>query len=149
MQNDVARFDPRIASATVPLFLRRGGPDPGGDPGAEDETSRDHDLDAERAILCGSCGAPVTDLDAATAVAGNHAHTFFNPAGYRFEIGCFTRAPGCVNLGIPTDEFSWFPGYRWSFSACGGCGNHLGWRFSSDDGGLFWGLILKELKRPE
>jgi hypothetical protein len=87
----------------------------------------------------------VTSRDDAVEVAGKHRHTFFNPAGILFEIGCFGAASGCANEGTPTTEFSWFPGYAWRYSFCLACGAHLGWQFVSGDGPTFWGLVLSRL----
>jgi hypothetical protein len=130
------------------LHLRRMVPGPGEGPGDEEDPARDDDTVGERPLVCRSCGAPITSTDDALEVRGSHEHTFFNPAGYRFEIGCFRRAPGCVELGAPTAEFTWFPGFEWCFSACGACGTHLGWRYSSGIGDAFWGLIRNRLQEP-
>jgi hypothetical protein len=138
----------RRAAAAVPGWRCRKEPPAGGEDPAAHEAPGDHmDLDPARAVLCASCSAPLTDPEAAVGVAGSHTHEFFNPAGFRFEIGCFERAPGCVQVGSPTAEFTWFPGFRWCFSMCGHCGTHVGWRFSSDGGVRFWGLILKRLRQ--
>ena len=138
----------RAAAAVPGLRCRKDSP-VGGQERAARETPGDRaDLDAARSVLCASCNAPLTDPEAAFEVAGSHTHVFFNPAGFRFEIGCFERAPGCVQVGTPTTEFTWFPGSRWCFSMCGTCGTHVGWRFSSAAGARFWGLILKRLRQP-
>ena len=112
--------------------------------GVSKEERQEEDRGAGRVLRCRSCGHPVTSRDRAIEVAGGHRHTFFNPAGIVFELGCFAAAPGCAVAGIPTDEFSWFAGHVWRVALCGGCGRHLGWKFSSGDGG-FYGLILPQL----
>jgi hypothetical protein len=151
MSIDPARNPPPRAIghvACVPLpCLRRGSFEPGRGPEGEEDPCWDIEADAERALLCRSCGAPITSSAATIDVNGSHEHTFFNPAGFRYEIGCFSRAPGCVNHGTPTSEFTWFSGFEWCYSSCGACGNHMGWRFSSTDS-VFWGLILNQLERP-
>jgi hypothetical protein len=86
----------------------------------------------------------ITAHERAIEVESRHRHTFFNPHGILFEIGCFSTAPGCINNGIPTTEFAWFPGFAWRFSSCARCERHLGWHFLSEDNG-FWGLILNRL----
>jgi len=98
----------------------------------------------ERAVRCGSCGAEITSERAVTEVQGKADHTFFNPAGVIFEIRCYSAAPGCEVLGQPTTEFSWFPGYAWSYALCGACGDHLGWQFEGG-GPAFLGLIRSKL----
>lgn len=96
-------------------------------------------------ILCGICLEPVTARRHRISVNGGHQHTFTNPAGVVFEIGCFSDAPGCRTTGIPTKEFTWFPGHGWIYALCAGCGSHLGWYFTSGGGSGFFGLILERL----
>jgi hypothetical protein len=109
---------------------------------------RRHPADAETAILCRNCRHPVTHPQERIAMAGNHRHSFVNPAGLVFEIGCFRQAPGCRHAGPASPEFSWFPGYHWRIALCRGCQVQLGWRFESSVGGRFSGLILTRLLGP-
>lgn len=95
-------------------------------------------------ILCKSCGAIITFHEEKKVVNGTHNHTFFNPAGIVFELGCFANAQGCRVTGQPTDEFTWFHGFVWLFALCSQCKAHLGWQFRGADSSFF-GLILKEL----
>jgi len=78
-------------------------------------------------------------------VDGAHAHTFANPEGIVFEIGCYRDAWGCGYLGPLSPEFTWFAGYVWRIAVCSNCLVHLGWRFSSPDGHFFHGLITNRL----
>jgi hypothetical protein len=96
-------------------------------------------------LLCRACGAAITNRNASIQVEGKHEHTFFNPAGVLFEIGCFSLAPGCVVAGVPTSEFAWFRNYLWQYASCSGCGVHLGWYFASAPGSAFYGLIVNRL----
>ncbi|MGB5984318.1 MAG: cereblon family protein, partial [Desulfobacterales bacterium] len=84
-----------------------------------------------------------------SAQSGAHRHTFANPHGRVFEIGCFRDAPGCRVQGPALTEFSWFSGYAWRIALCGGCLSHLGWRFQGAPSGIpgpgFFGLILNHL----
>ncbi|MEW6218367.1 MAG: cereblon family protein [Thermodesulfobacteriota bacterium] len=99
-------------------------------------------------LLCAACGQPVTTPEAAIAVAGGHVHTFFNPAGFAFTIGCFDAAPGASAAGLPTLEHTWFPGCAWSYVLCCRCHAHLGWLFQGR-GLRFFGLVLDRLRaRP-
>lgn len=100
--------------------------------------------DEKRPLFCKICGTLITYRSLAIAMNGGHVHVFSNPAGLTFEIGCFSRAPGCAITGAPTAEHTWFPGYAWSFALCGGCFNHLGWRYAAGSSGFF-GLILAML----
>ena len=96
-------------------------------------------------IRCKSCGHIITSAEAVISVAGLHRHSFRNPAGILYTIGCFSRARGCTNMGEPTSEFTWFPGYTWCYSICSKCLNHMGWFYQSGDS-TFYGLILNRLE---
>ena len=98
----------------------------------------------ERTLVCTFCHHEVTSPDQRTQVDGAHEHRFMNPHGYLYDIGCFREAPGCRLRGEPSTEFAWFPGFAWTFAACGGCTEHLGWRFDSA-GSSFYGLVLNRL----
>ena len=98
------------------------------------------------AIFCRACGSLVTGRDEKIVVSGSHSHTFFNPAGIVFELGCFRRAPGCRVAGQSTAEFTWFAGYVWRFALCVNCRAHLGWFFEGRDDSFF-GLILSSLQQ--
>jgi hypothetical protein len=94
--------------------------------------------------VCFACGLTITTLRERISAGGAHEHTFTNPGGYVYRIGCFRRAPGCVRAGEPTREFSWFPGYAWRYALCSGCRAHLGWAFLGGED-EFYGLILDRL----
>jgi len=96
-------------------------------------------------IRCAGCGRVVTDHGASIRVGGAHEHDFVNPAGIGFHVACFARAPGCSTCGVPTLEYTWFPGYRWSPAACAGCARHLGWLFEGAGGDAFFALITVRL----
>lgn len=99
-----------------------------------------------RAILCLACRHLVTRTGEKISVHGKHAHVFFNPAGIVFELGCFRSAPGCVDLGRSTQEFTWFDGHAWRICVCVKCQTHLGWHYQNVHGpGAFYGLILSQL----
>lgn len=78
------------------------------------------------------------------AIGGAHAHTFTNPHGLRFHIGCFSSATGCVVSSDPTTDWTWFPGYAWQVENCSSCGEFLGWRFRAP-ADEFHGFILDRL----
>ncbi len=104
------------------------------------------DDEKEKAIRCADCGFGITTAKERIEMEGHHSHVFNNPAGYLFEIGCFASAPGCVNRGEPTMEFTWFAGFAWRFALCGNCSAHLGWRYQSGGGRSFYGLILDSVR---
>jgi hypothetical protein len=98
----------------------------------------------DNSILCRNCGNRITTLDHIIAVHGQHTHTFTNPAGITYRIGCFSRAEGCLKYGEPTLEFTWFSGFGWNIAFCARCSSHLGWHYQSS-GDQFFGLILTQL----
>jgi hypothetical protein len=101
------------------------------------------DREPGKAICCRFCLHGITSSVERISLSGAHRHTFANPHGIVFEIGCFRNAPGCIARGPVTSEFSWFAGYGWRLALCGGCQSHLGWRFQG--GESFFGLILSHL----
>ncbi|MEJ2642795.1 MAG: cereblon family protein [Desulfosarcinaceae bacterium] len=124
----------------------------GGDLQPLEETAADEHIEAadpEAVILCRRCGHPVTRPRNRIIKDGSHRHTFANPSGLVFEIGCFNDAEGCGPSGESTDDFTWFRGYRWRLALCRACFVHLGWQFTSQGGSTgFWGLILNRLSFP-
>ncbi len=92
---------------------------------------------------CARCAQVITHEHARIEVSGEHRHTFVNPHGLVFEIGCFDRAPGCAGVGPAEAFFSWFPGYAWRVVICRGCQAHLGWSYGERPD--FVGLILDRL----
>jgi len=103
------------------------------------------DTSPAEGVLCKHCGQVVTGRDKKIKVGGSHAHTFFNPAGIVFELGCFSIAPGCNRAGESTSDFTWFAGYVWRFAFCRSCSSHLGWFYQMGDHSFF-GLILSKLR---
>lgn len=99
-------------------------------------------------VLCRACGHTITHPRHAIEVGGSHEHTFRNPAGYSFHVLCYAQAPGCLRVGSPTDEATWFPGYCWCYALCQGCRGHLGWWYLGPSDHRFAGLIATRLIRP-
>jgi hypothetical protein len=97
--------------------------------------------DADRVVSCRACGAPITHARAKIAVHAAHAHSFINPDGFIFRIGCFAVAPGARGSGVESDHWTWFPGYSWQAVVCGRCGAHIGWSYRNTSRS-FVGLIL-------
>lgn len=126
-------------------------PEPRGKEKADikEEPEADDDLDEGSFLLCRQCMALITAASERIAVAGAHQHTFANPHGIVFEIGCFRNAWGCGTLGSPTNEFTWFAGYFWQVAVCASCLTHIGWLFTSPDTAGFYGLILDRLMESD
>ncbi len=109
-----------------------------------DEKDREKPSRDPGAILCKACGRVITHDRDRLSVQGAHLHTFANPQGLVFEIGCFQTAIGCAYGGELTAEFTWFAGYQWKIAVCAGCLTHVGWLFISA-ANQFNGLILNRL----
>ena len=111
------------------------------DPVSEDETI----INGDGKLVCARCKHAITDEKQQTSRHGSHIHTFTNPAGVEFTIGCFVSAPGCKTSGNATMEYTWFPKYQWRFAECANCRQHLGWQYIGNDD--FFGLILACLQQ--
>ena len=103
---------------------------------------------AKRGLVCADCEHLITDDAHRIEMSGTHEHTFVNPAGFAFHIGCFAAAPGCAHFGTEQGAFSWFPGWTWQVALCARCGAHLGWTYHNA-AQRFWGLILTALRRAD
>ena len=121
-----------------------------GKPGDLPEEAVDHQTEEreEKLILCRNCGHAITHPDEQTERDGAYHHTFANPHGIVYEIGCFQTADGCGTTGPATGEFTWFKGYRWQVAICRACLVHMGWLFVSESSDRFHGLILDQLIFP-
>jgi hypothetical protein len=118
-------------------------------PGSIDEEACRYDEDEkgpcwEEKILCRQCMQVITSPAERIEVQGFHHHTFSNPAGLLFQIGCFRCVKGCINASSPEAEWSWFRGYVWQVVLCSACATHMGWRYTGRQG-CFYGLILDRL----
>jgi hypothetical protein len=109
----------------------------------EEQTGRD-----DLGLLCANCGQTITRREHRVSRGGSHQHTFTNPHGLVFDIGCFSEAPGCVQEGEATLEWTWFDGFRWRVALCAQCHTHLGWGYHADGGEGFYGLILERIVAP-
>ena len=123
-------------------------PDNGTDATVVEKEREEQGPEEEEYILCRQCRQAITRPAERIEVQGTHRHTFANPHGLVFELGCFKNAVGCGYAGAATDEFTWFAGYRWRICFCVTCLTHLGWIFSSPGGDAFHGLILDRLIEP-
>jgi len=112
----------------------------------EDETKEK--TSEEEYILCRQCLQIITSPSERIIVQGSHAHTFSNPHGIVYNIGCFRSVRGCGYIGPAIDEFTWFRGFSWRISVCSMCLTHLGWLFESRGNESFNGLILDRLVSP-
>jgi filamentous hemagglutinin family protein len=102
----------------------------------------------ESYIICRNCGNIITSLESMISVNGQHQHTFINPSGIVFTIGCFSKAEGCITAGEPMSDFTWFNSYSWNHALCANCLFHLGWFYNSGSDSFF-GLILDNLRETD
>jgi hypothetical protein len=112
------------------------------------ETRYGEEPGAPGALVCARCRGLVTSRASAISMSGSHAHTFANPHGIEFRIGCFADAPGCLEQGEESGYWTWFAGFTWQVCICRQCGEHLGWLFRSTDAS-FYGLILDRLLQAD
>ena len=101
-----------------------------------------------RALACAVCRQRITTTAARIEVDGRHEHTFANPFGYVYHVGCFASASGLTSVGPPSTEFPWFAGHSWQIEQCGTCREHLGWLFRAAEH-VFHGLVLDRLVELE
>jgi hypothetical protein len=90
-------------------------------------------LEDESWLACASCGAFVTESRARLHVNGAHEHSFINPAGLIFRIGCFSDAPGVRRVGEESSHWTWFAGFAWQIALCQSCAEHVGWSYRNAD----------------
>ena len=101
---------------------------------------------SEQWYVCRQCGNRIVPSDFQIAIQGLYRHVFANPSGIIFEILCFSQAGGYSFSGVPSNDFAWFAGYSWRIVVCIRCLIHLGWFFSNQLGGHFFGLITGRLR---
>ncbi|MFC1857106.1 cereblon family protein [Thermodesulfobacteriota bacterium] len=117
-------------------------------PEATVENEAKEKTSAEEYILCRQCLQVITSPSERITVQGSHAHTFSNPHGMVYNIGCFRSVRGCGYIGPAAEEFTWFRGFSWRIAVCSMCLTHLGWLFESRGNESFNGLILDRLVNP-
>jgi hypothetical protein len=110
-----------------------------------EDKSIEKESDKSANILCRQCHHLITCQEESIEVLGSHLHTFANPGGIIYQIGCFGSAKGCSYSGPATLEWTWFKGYSWKIAVCGACLTHLGWIYFSPANGSFHGFILNRL----
>lgn len=103
--------------------------------------------DAEGDWLCASCLSRIANERDRFKYDGKDQFSFCNPDGLRFHIMTFSVINGCRQSGVPTLEYTWFPGHAWSLCQCAACGQHLGWYYTGEH--QFAGLIIDRLVRGQ
>ena len=132
-----------ISWGTAYRLLEQGDPKSVGILASTDQEDQNKEDKGSR-LLCFACTHPITSKDQRIEVNESHEHTFANPSGHIYRIGCFASAQGCMVQRDSTESFTWFTGYSWSLCACSLCGSHLGWHYRLDHN-TFFGLVLDRL----
>jgi hypothetical protein len=132
-------------ASEVWLYKQGPGSDSGSDIELEDEVTTGG---GGARIVCATCGADITTAGDRIEKNGRHEHYFVNPHGIDFHVACFRAAPGCLSIGAPSAEFTWFSGYRWQLGLCAACQRHLGWHFAGG-GAPFFGLIADRIREAD
>ncbi len=101
--------------------------------------------DVEGDWLCAWCLNRVANERDRFSMGGKSEFSFSNPQGISFDIVLFSETCGCRQTGVPTLEYTWFPGHAWSYGECAECGQHLGWFYTGDH--EFAGLIKDRIVR--
>jgi cereblon len=128
----------------VAWALREGPESPGGQ---TITTTEDKRVPEEPPVIaCARCREPITSEGEWMEVSGARQHTFANPHGFCFRIGCFAAARALEAVGEWSGEWSWFPPCQWQVRQCAVCAEHLGWAFRAP-GRSFFGLVLDRLVR--
>ncbi len=136
MEHRPSSFDLRIATnAMSPMFsiLTKGRA--GVLPATDEASSSPLSDEATAPIIwlnCVQCGSKIARCNDRIQVNETHEHTFINPAGVIYRIGCFSASPGAFEVGEASAEFTWFRGYAWRCLCCTGCEVHLGWTFTQE-----------------
>lgn len=110
----------------------------------EQEENKENNED-EKWLICTICGNQITKKNQKIVINSSHQHTFTNPHGIIYTIRCFSSAPGCLTIGSPTLEYTWFSGYSWQVAICSNCKSHNGWKYSRNSS-IFFGLITDMIK---
>ena len=113
---------------------------------AQPEGEQRHSPAEPPVLACGRCHEAITTEGDWLDTGGAREHTFANPHGFCYRIGCFAAARALEPRGGWSDEWSWFPPCAWQVQECARCHDHLGWLFRSPER-RFYGLVLDRLVR--
>ncbi|KAI3677278.1 hypothetical protein L1987_86901 [Smallanthus sonchifolius] len=96
-------------------------------------------------VKCRSCQTLIANRsDMLVMSTDGPLGAYVNPSGYVHEIMTLLKASGLALIGVPTEEYSWFPGYAWTVAYCATCEYQMGWLFTATNKKLkprsFWGI---------
>ncbi|KAL8259550.1 hypothetical protein R6Q59_027503 [Mikania micrantha] len=96
-------------------------------------------------VKCRSCQTLIANRsDMLVMSTDGPLGAYVNPSGYVHEIMTLLKASGLTLHGVPSEEYSWFPGYAWTIAYCATCEYQMGWLFTATNKKLkprsFWGI---------
>ncbi|KAL4560283.1 hypothetical protein LXL04_032433 [Taraxacum kok-saghyz] len=96
-------------------------------------------------VKCKSCQTVIASRsDMLVMSTDGPLGAYVNPSGFVHEIMTLLKANGLALIGVPTEEYSWFPGYAWTIAYCATCEYQMGWLFTATKKKLkprsFWGI---------
>ncbi|KAH8407230.1 hypothetical protein KR222_010903 [Zaprionus bogoriensis] len=104
-------------------------------------------LKEESLFYCRYCNSSLAYCSDLFAMSKHGVQTqYCNSAGYIHETNTVYRviSHAVGYSGVPSTEFSWFPGYQWHIIICKFCAQHVGWEFTAVKANLapklFYGL---------
>jgi len=115
-------------------------------------------LEKCRVLVCRRCGLQLGQgADIFSMSKEGPQSAFVNPGGAVHETLTLYKAKNLRLHGQPSTDHSWFPGYAWTITECGRCGDHIGWKFTATSRRLspdkFYGIsrrnIVPKLEVPE
>lgn len=110
---------------------------PGSDDAAAEREAESAEEESRAGLWCRACREWVADPDDAVSIHGEPTvRSFVNPHGFVHDVLTLSHAAGMLHGGPRVGADSWFPGYVWQIGVCGGCGAHLGWRYTAVSGAV-------------
>lgn len=102
-------------------------------------------------LNCSNCSRLVAHRkDVFSMSACGPMAAYVNPGGIVHETLTLHKAHSLFLAGVPSEQDSWFPGYKWTICHCRGCSRHMGWKFTATTPDLkpqaFWGLTRSALQ---
>jgi len=127
------------------LFFKNDAPAPQYPQPGVDPSDATREKNEEKWYVCRQCHQKLTQPGFHLNIDGRHEHTYANPSGIVFDIKCFSNAQGYSFIGPSSAEFTWFSGHSWRIVICAACLTHIGWYFTKDAGGGFFGFIADRI----
>ncbi|XP_065372281.1 protein cereblon [Calliphora vicina] len=102
---------------------------------------------------CRNCVIHIADCRELFAMSKHGVQSqYCNSAGYIHETNTLYQVnrQNILYSGLPSTEYSWFPGYQWHIIVCKICKHHLGWEFKAVEPNLipkqFFGISSSSVR---